>query len=325
MAVKVSVIVPIYNMEDYLRRCLETLRAQTFLDFEVLMVDDGSTDGSRRIEEEFAREDPRFRLLAQANGGVASARNAGLREAQGEYLAFVDADDFVEPDFLEVLTDAAQASGADIACCNFSRYFPAQDLDLPHVLVRRPGGYSGGEMIKSLLYDVCMQSYLWNKLWRRELFSEHGIRFPDIYFEDTQAVLRLFFFAQKVQVVDRVLYHYTQRSGSIVHTFRPEVQGDYLVAVSDTRDFLEKQEAFGAVRRQFCFYGVKSLFFLWGAETLYHWQARCFRGLGGNLRRSFRYLHDCCGKEWPAPLEAPHRVFREVPDKKRSREFAPEP
>lgn len=307
---KISVIVPVYNTERYLRRCLDSLLAQTFADFEILLIDDGSTDGSPAIEQEYAARDPRFRLIQKPNGGVASARNTGLAQAQGDFIAFVDSDDFVEPQFLEALYTTTAETGADIACCNFTRYFPKREMRLPHLLVKAPGVYSGPTMMKSLLHDIRTQSYLWNKLWRRSLFTENGIAFTLPHFEDTQIVLRLFYFARSIAVIDRTLYNYTQREGSIVHTYHPEVHNDFLAAVFDIRRFLEEQHAYAELRPHFRFFSGKSMFFLWGAVGIFHWREKCFRGIAGNLRRIAGYLNCCCGKRWNTETPAPQTVFR---------------
>ena len=111
---KVSVIVPVYNVEDYIRDMLESVQRQSFEDFEVVIVNDGSTDGSQAIIDEFCREDNRFRCFVKANGGVASARNKGLDKARGEYVVFYDPDDLIPEDSLEKMYGTAEASGADM-------------------------------------------------------------------------------------------------------------------------------------------------------------------------------------------------------------------
>src|SRR5205085_2446307 len=118
---RVSVVVPIYNVEHYLEECLESLAAQTFQDLEVVMVDDGSTDGSAAIAEAFAARDPRFKLMTRPNGGLSAARNTGLEAATGEFLAFVDSDDVVAPDAYEKLVATLDKTGSDFAAGNAHR------------------------------------------------------------------------------------------------------------------------------------------------------------------------------------------------------------
>src|SRR3954447_16249370 len=121
---RVSVVVPIYNVEDYLAECLESLAAQTFEDLEVIMVDDGSTDGSAAIAESFAARDPRFKLVRRVNGGLSAARNTGIEAATGEFLAFVDSDDLVAPDAYEKLVGTLDKTGSDFASGNAHRLYP---------------------------------------------------------------------------------------------------------------------------------------------------------------------------------------------------------
>lgn len=117
---EVSIIIPVYNTEQYLRDCLSSVLAQTFADFEAIVVNDGSTDGSAAIIRDFAKRDNRFTIVEQQNKGLSEARNAGLKVARGQWITFVDSDDMVAPDFLQVLTDAAKEAQADIACCGKS-------------------------------------------------------------------------------------------------------------------------------------------------------------------------------------------------------------
>lgn len=314
---KISVIVPIYRVENYLPQCLDSLLHQTFSDFEVLMVNDGSPDGSAGIAAEYAERDPRFRLINKENGGVATARNTGLNAARGEYIAFVDGDDSVKPEYLSALYTAAQESAADVVCCNFQLYNPKLRVGHPHFLTKRPGIYSAKVMLKCLLHDVTVQSYLWNKLWKRSLFEKNGIRFPLIRFEDMATVLQLFFFSDKVRIIPDVLYNYTQRGSSIVHTFRPEVENDFLCSFLLLRMFLESQNVYRQYRWHFRLYAVKSLFFMWGVVFLMHFQEKNFRGMFANLRRSTAFLNCYAKSRLPEPENRPdhQNVVRAPADK----------
>ena len=120
---KISLIIPVYNVEKYIRKTLESVLAQTFTDYEVIMVNDGSTDGSLAVLKEYADKYENFKLINQNNCGSSKARNVGINEAAGDYLAFLDSDDFLKPDFLEVLYSSAEENGADIACCNYYLYY----------------------------------------------------------------------------------------------------------------------------------------------------------------------------------------------------------
>jgi len=117
----ISIIIPVYNVEDYLARCLESILFQSFKDFEVLLIDDGSTDGSGKICDAYAQNDTRIRVIHKVNGGVSSARNVGLNNANGQYISFVDSDDFVHPCFLEFLYNSIKSSKADISICDYEK------------------------------------------------------------------------------------------------------------------------------------------------------------------------------------------------------------
>src|SRR3954453_20153701 len=175
---RVSVVVPIYNVEDYLEECLDSLAAQTFEDLEVVMVDDSSTDGSAAIAESFAARHPRFRLVRRAaNGGLSAARNTGIDAATGEFLAFVDSDDLVAPDAYEKLVGTLDQTGSDFATANAHRLFGTKT---------RQVGFLSRPMAKTRLKThITRQRTLladrtaWNKLWRRSFWDAHGLRFPE--------------------------------------------------------------------------------------------------------------------------------------------------
>lgn len=297
--VGVSVIIPIYNVRDYLEKCLDSVAHQVFQDYEVIMVDDGSTDGSIDIERKYAAQYPQFRLIEKENGGVASARNMGVSAARGEYISFVDGDDFVEPEFLQELYRAATEKDADVVCCNFNRYFPKRRMAVPHLLTKFPKTYPTPPILKSLLHDAVVQSYMWNKLWRRTLFVDHNITFPSIEFaEDTNTSLQLFFFAKQVVILSDVLYNYTQRGNSVVHSLNPKRENDFLCAFASTRIFLEEHNAYEDYRRHFQFFTLKSLLFSWGVIVIIHWKEKSLKGILGNFKRCSRYLNYYGGRKF---------------------------
>ena len=200
----VSVIVPVYKAEKYLRKCVDSILAQTFRDFEVLLVDDGSPDGSGAICDEYARKDPRVRVFHKENGGVSSARQCGLDNARGEYTIHADPDDWVEPNMLEELYTKAKAEDADMVICDFyvndrrgQRYVRQQPSALDHETVLR-------ELFQQLHGSCC------NKLVRRACYSRYGVRFPlDISFcEDVYVNAALLKHAVKVVYHPKAFYHY---------------------------------------------------------------------------------------------------------------------
>lgn len=209
---KISVIIPVYKVEAYLRKCLDSVVGQTYRNLEIILVDDGSPDNCGAICDEYAAQDQRIQVIHQKNNGVSAARNAGLAAAAGEWIGWVDPDDWIEPDMYEYLLRHVLEHGADIAVCSRSERYRdrsvlrgwerEQILDTEHAL-------------ELLLKNDVMQNFLWDKLWRRELFD--GLSFPEgRTFEDIALMHRLFMRARQIVCLPEAKYNYLQRSGSIV-------------------------------------------------------------------------------------------------------------
>ena len=259
----VSVIVPLYNVEAYLPACLDSLRAQTHRDFEVILVDDGSGDGSGAICDAYAAKDERFCVLHQANAGVAAARNAGLNRARGSHISFVDSDDEVSPRFLETLL----AADADVAQCGFATErgglagagapaggqalggapAPAANCEgharaagqaAPVPAFERMSGRDASRALQ--LDGTGTWGVLWNKLYRASLFE--GVRFPaGRQHEDEFAVWRTLWAAANVATCAEPLYFYRQRPGSIMAAGVSARSLDALVALEERGAFYRAQ------------------------------------------------------------------------------------
>jgi CDP-glycerol glycerophosphotransferase len=206
----ISVVVPFYNVEDYLAECLDSLLAQTFGDFEVLMVDDGSPDGSRAIAERYAARDPRLRLVTRENGGLGAARNTGIREARGRYLTFVDSDDLLPPHALGLLHGSAQRTGSDIVVGSVDRFdsrgnWSPSWVDDVHL---EPRERIRIEEFLPLLRNL----YTWNKLFRRDFWDAQGLWFREgVAYEDQPIVTQLFARAAAIDVLTHIVYRYRAR------------------------------------------------------------------------------------------------------------------
>ena len=208
MSPKVSVLIPVYNAEKYLEQCLSSLSAQTFTDFEIICLDDGSRDSSAKVLRAVMRREPRLRLIEQANAGVAAARNRLLAEACGKYVAFVDADDWAEPEYLQVLFDAAEKGNADITKCFFKEFDTRtgtfQAACCASRFYKNPGD-SPTEKFLCGYYD----SVVWGKLWRLDFLRAHGLTFLNGQVaEDLAFVTQGFCLARKIALVRRELYIY---------------------------------------------------------------------------------------------------------------------
>ena len=215
--VKVSIGIPIYNVEEYLRECLNSIMNQTFKDFEVIMVDDGSTDNSFNICQEFAARDSRFKLIHQANIGVAGARNTCLKHMKGEYISWVDSDDKVEPNYLERLLEVQNETQADLVDgYNYGfkdgmRYY----YDLTHISPT----LDAVEISKEELFLRLLEGFrivLWGNLAKKELYQ--GVYFiTGKNYEDNGTRFKLYFRANKIVILPEPLYGYRGgRKGSIM-------------------------------------------------------------------------------------------------------------
>ena len=217
----ISVIVPVYRVEEYLERCVKSILSQTYKNLEVILVDDGSPDQCPAICDACAEKDARVKVIHQENKGLSGARNAGIDAASGEYFAFVDSDDYVSPHFIEELYQLLQDTGYAIGQCRFS-YVKGDGLveegDSAFCIYR-------GESLMEQLYGpeekaTCFV-VAWNKLYRAELFKETGIRYPEgRIHEDEATTYRLFHEAKKLAFLDRALYgYYTENGESITSVF----------------------------------------------------------------------------------------------------------
>ena len=222
----VSVIVPVYNVEKYVLACLESLAAQTLKNIEVILIDDGSTDSSGAICENFARQDPRFRLFRQDNAGLAGARNTGLGLVRGEYIAFADSDDTVEPEMLETMLSFAREANADIAICGRRLVWENGETETMFTLPA-PEVFDSREAVRRFLLSEGMDAAAWDKLYRAELFT--NVRYPRFFVsEDVPVTSELLSRSERIVHCGKPLYNYLQRRGSLSHVgFEEKTMGLY--------------------------------------------------------------------------------------------------
>ena len=216
----VSVIVPIYNCAGYLRRCVDSLLCQTYSDIEIILVDDGSTDGTEKLCDELAVSDGRITVLHRPNGGVSSARNAGLTAAGGEFVTFADADDYVNPDHIGSLHELMQRHDCDVAVCSFISEHEdkcSEPVVCSDSTNKECISYNHNSAVCVLLAGGAVGGYVWNKLYRRELLQ--GIRFRcDIkILEDLCFNFEVFKRVKNVSFTSYKSYHYIQRGQSAMH------------------------------------------------------------------------------------------------------------
>lgn len=228
---KVSIIIPFYNSENYLSRCIESAAGQTYSDIEIILINDGSTDGSEKVCMSYAQSDPRIRLITQDNKGVSVARNAGLDAATGDLISFIDSDDYVENDYIEYLAGLLEKSGSDMACCGHE---DNKNTSEPRIIT------GSEECLKDYLTSKDIFASVWGKIYRRSLFD--GIRFPEgKRFEDNFVLFRLIGRCSLVAVGYLPKYHYIIRPESFVSESFSSSQMDVIDAMLEQREFVAKE------------------------------------------------------------------------------------
>jgi len=211
----ITVIVTAYCVESYLPRCIRSIQCQTYRNLEVIIVDDGSPDRCGEIADIYSREDDRIRVIHKENGGLADARNVALGEASGEYITFVDSDDFVNNDYVSTLYDILQESDSQISVTTLN---PVNESDYTIKDTSRKNNvkiYSSDDAIISLFYQKGFDTSACGKLYAKSLFAE-GIRFPKGYvYEDMATIYKLMIRCTRIAYLDYRSYNYLYRSGSI--------------------------------------------------------------------------------------------------------------
>lgn len=245
---EVTIVIPIYQVEQYLPACLDSILAQTFRDFKCILVDDGSKDRSGQIADEYAANHPQcFTVVHQKNMGLSGARNTGIEMADTKYIMFLDSDDVAEPDFCKLLYEAIVQSDADIAECGFTKFYPSgREIPVSPSL-------KGCHFVQDA--PMCMMDYTmtaWNKIYKLSLFRD--VRYPlGLIYEDTATTPRLLARSEKVASIPNCLVRYRQRENSIMATLDERIFHLYdiaelLLADPELSKFSEIQEAYVILR-----------------------------------------------------------------------------
>ena len=236
----VSIIIPVYNVRKYICEAFDSVINQTYKNLEIIVIDDGSTDGSGRVCDAYAKKDPRIRVIHQENKGLSAARNAGLDVMTGEYVGFLDSDDAFEPEMVECMVRGIEENGVEMAVCGVTTYISTGKLTAKTIFRNVSWSYSRRVVTKTealnmwLLDDI--SSACWNKIYKYSLWS--NIRFPEgSVFEDLRVFYKILSTADKILLVDRQLVRYRQRKGSITQTQTIENYKDFLFAVHNVERF----------------------------------------------------------------------------------------
>jgi glycosyltransferase involved in cell wall biosynthesis len=274
MKPKVSIIVPIYNMESYLTRCLDSLLSQSLADLEIITVNDGSTDASAEILYEYAEKDNRIVVIIKQNGGVSSARNAGIQAAKGEYIGFVDPDDWVDTRMYEAMYNAAIHDQADIVMCTYIREFAGhskeKNFPLPDKVcydsdevrskvLRRLVGPLNKEVANPEFLDAW--GTVWSKLYRSEIIKENRLQFIDLKEigsnEDSLFNIHALYYARSFVFLNRPYYHYWRgNTTSVTSRYNPALMNQFMKLYSIIEGLLNerqmKQEFHLALNNRIC-------------------------------------------------------------------------
>lgn len=252
----ISVIVPVYNTAEYLPKCVDSILAQTYTDFELVIIDDGSTDGSDAICDQYASRDPRIKVVHQKNAGLVKTRKAGFMESVGEWILFVDSDDWIAPNMLERMIQVAEENRADVATSGV--FVINQSSQYEKFDSFSEGLYVGEELenLKNHLFETddfftfCMLPYLWNKLWRREVLEESLLAADDrvTVGEDVTIGFPAMLSARSVYVMHEAFYYYRQGNQSMLRASRDE-----------EREYENAKRMCQFLYRRFCKLGYEAL------------------------------------------------------------------
>lgn len=229
---KVSIIIPFYNTAPYLNRCLNSVINQTYKNLEIILINDGSTDNSREICTNYKNKDTRITIINKPHGGVSDAKNYGLKYSTGDYIGFVDSDDFINPHMFEFLVKGLEEYNTDISMCNLEEVYSShinnylEDVPNKYILMSKQSA------MEELLYDKNIGNYMTTKLFKKELLN--GIEFPlNKLYEDIHIAYKLFLKSKQITYLPTVLYYYFQREESIVNKVSSNSIMDYITAIFD--------------------------------------------------------------------------------------------
>lgn len=246
MLKKVSIIVPIYNVDLYLDKCLSSVVTQTYNNIEIVLVNDGSTDRSLEIAEYFAQRDDRIVLYSQTNGGLSVARNTGMKLATGEYVLFLDSDDWLSEKAIDVMYKQISRNEADILCCR-SQFENLLENKIAPSRLKTLNALCGDNILKDALLSFNFHTSAWAKMYRRSFLLKNQLFFKDgIVNEDTLFSIQTACMATKVSFINNICFHILEREGSISRSSQERLFRDMDTALTLAKDFLIAHKRFDA-------------------------------------------------------------------------------
>ena len=232
----ISIIIPVYKVEKYLEKCIESVLKQTYKNLQIILVDDGSPDSCGKICDEYAKKDVRIEVIHKENGGLSDARNVGISKAKGKYIGFVDSDDYIKNDMYEILYTLIKKYNADVSICNL--YDVIDEKEYIRNKENQIQEYNRIDILKEILLDRNIQSYAWNKLYKKELFDE--IKYPvGKKYEDIGTTFYVLEKCKKVVVTGRPEYYYLKRADSLVNDVTESTVFDYMELIIQRYLYIE--------------------------------------------------------------------------------------
>lgn len=252
---KISIIVPVYKVEKELDRCVQSLLKQTYKNLEIILVDDGSPDRCPILCDQYAMEDERIRVIHKKNGGLSDARNAGLNLATGEYVLYVDSDDYIELDSCERLISATSDGQVDIVVGNAIMEKPDGNEKMIHSATPAGFIYSAKDFVEKAVCESQWYAPAWLNMYRRKFLLDNELYFKKgIYFEDVQMLPRVFLPAKKITCIDGIFYHYIIRENSIMTSQRDEKKKND--SVKNLKEWKNQFDLLDDKALQKCMYGM---------------------------------------------------------------------
>ena len=300
----ISIIVPIYNVRDYVCKCVESIQNQTYKNLEIILVDDGSTDGCGEICDKYAADDNRIVVIHKVNGGLSDARNYGIDRCHGALLGFVDGDDMIHPQMYEIMLKQLQEIHAEVVTCWFDR----EDEDKFQKQISEDEVTTKILTGTEALIDIETPLVVaWNKLYKREIFN--NLRYPvGRLHEDEFVIHKIFKQCKKVCVIENSLYFYTVRSDSIVANMSEKRIDDSLDAFMDRVKFADENdwtEVMPAVVKRYCDYCIDR-----------YWEIKNHRYQlpSSVMDKLWSSVHDLCERYPEVDIDIKYRKFADAPD-----------
>ncbi|SHE37265.1 glycosyltransferase family 2 protein [Clostridium fallax] len=278
MNYKISVIVPVYNVENYIKECLDSLFSQTLEELEIIIVNDGSKDNSLTIIEDLIKNKSNVKLINKENEGLGAARNTGLNYATGEYVAFIDSDDFVNINMFKDMYNLAKRESSDIVTCGNIRFYDGDIIKSK--TSKEYKVYNSEEALKLFLQKKIIEGFAVDKIYKKSLFIDNNIRYPEgKYYEDMEATVRLLFYANKITTLNSEFYYYRQRAGAITKVYNKKMIDDFNDTVIKVNEFIDEKEKVQAFKEEIDSYNIFACNYSYFLYTKY-------------LKKSFYNLRD---------------------------------